>query len=169
MLEMKEYLRRKILMITANLNKLHFLEGWIENDPSVKSKVAFPFYKATGTETISVVYFELEPGYSVGTHQDSAEEVVLVLQGTAEATLGEEKGQLSQGEMALIPEMVPHNVRNIGSDTLKVVGIFSTPSVVSTFEQPIMPINQRTAGAPPIPNDQPMPWNEIFSTFFQPQ
>ncbi|MEH7522690.1 cupin domain-containing protein, partial [Bacillus sp. JJ1503] len=109
------------------------------------------------------VYFEIKPGDSLGTHTDSAEEIILVLEGKAEATVEHEKGEITKGEMALIPHMVPHNIRNIGSETLKVVGFFSSPNVVSTFVEPLMPINQSTVGTPPIESDSPMTWNEIFS------
>ncbi|MEH7122404.1 cupin domain-containing protein [Bacillus sp. JJ1532] len=150
-------------MITANLNSLKLLEGWFENDPTTRQRAAFPLYKSTGTKNLSVVYFEIKPGDSLGTHTDSAEEIILVLEGKAEATVEHEKGEITKGEMALIPHMVPHNIRNIGSETLKVVGFFSSPNVVSTFVEPLMPINQSTVGTPPIESDSPMTWNEIFS------
>lgn len=149
-------------MITSNLNSLKLLECWSENDSNTRQRTAFPLYKSTGTKNLSVVYFELEPGKSLGTHTDSAEEIILVLEGKAEATLDHEKGQLTKGEMALIPTMVPHNVRNIGSETLKVIGIFSSPHVESTFVETLMPINQKVVGTPPINSDHPMTWNEIF-------
>lgn len=150
-------------MITSNLNSLHLLECWFENDSTTRQKTAFPLYKSTGTKNLSVVYFEIEPGNSLGTHTDSAEEIILVLEGKAEATVNDEKGQLSKGEMALIPTNVPHNVRNIGSEMLKVVGFFSSPTVQSTFMETLMPVNQKTVGTPPIESDNPMTWNEIFS------
>lgn len=150
-------------MITSNLNSLRLLECWFENDSTTRQKTAFPLYKSTGTKNLSVVYFEIEPGNSLGTHTDSAEEIILILEGKAEATVGNEKGELSKSEMALIPSMVPHNVRNIGLETLKVIGFFSSPSVESTFVEPLMPINQKAVGTPPIESDNPMTWNEIFS------
>jgi quercetin dioxygenase-like cupin family protein len=150
-------------MITLNLNSLKLLECWFENDPTTRQSAAFPLYKSTGTKNLSVVYFEIAPGNSLGTHTDSAEEIILVLEGRAEATVDHEKGELNKGEMALIPNMVPHNIRNIGSETLKVIGFFSSPTVVSTFVEPLMPINQKAVGTPPIESDSPLTWNEIFS------
>jgi quercetin dioxygenase-like cupin family protein len=145
----------------VNLNELQLLECWYESDPTTRQKAAFPFYKTTGTESLSVVYFEVEPGQNLGTHTDSAEEVVIILEGTAEAEVGEQKGQLSKGQMALIPAMVPHTLRNIGTDTLRVVGFFSSATVVSTFSEPLMPIQQRAVGTPPIETDKPITWNEV--------
>jgi quercetin dioxygenase-like cupin family protein len=34
------------------------------------------------------VYFELEPGKELGAHTDSAEEIVYIIDGTVEATIG---------------------------------------------------------------------------------
>ena len=63
----------------------------------MRIRVNFPFFAATGTESSAVVYFEIEPGHYLGTHTDSAEEIVLILAGTVEASLGEETGVLSAG------------------------------------------------------------------------
>ncbi|CAM4383323.1 cupin domain-containing protein [Paenibacillus alkaliterrae] len=149
-------------MITADLNSINLLEGWFGNDPATRMKSGFPLYKSTGTKELSVVYFEIEPGNSLGTHTDSAEEIILILDGTAEAILDNETGSLGKGQLALIPAMVPHNIRNIGSETLKVVGFFSSPNVVSTFAEPLMPLNEKVVGTPPIESELPLTWNEIF-------
>ncbi|WP_409270337.1 cupin domain-containing protein [Neobacillus sp. SCS-31] len=149
-------------MITANLNSLQLLEGWFRSDPATRQKTAFPLYKSTGTESMSVVYFEIEPGNSLGTHSDSAEEIILILEGEAEASIEEEIALLNKGEMAVIPKMKLHNIRNIGSGPLKVAGFFASALVESTFTEPLMPIVQQTVGTPPVNSPSPMAWNEIF-------
>jgi quercetin dioxygenase-like cupin family protein len=137
-------------MHTADLNKLEMIEAWYEQDPAMRISFKFPFYAATGNESSSVVYFEIEPGHYLGTHTDSAEEIVLVLSGTVEASLGDEAGLLSAGQAVLIPAMVPHGIRNIGDETARCVGFFSAPIVVSNFDQPMMPLGTRTVGTPPV-------------------
>ncbi len=137
-------------MKTANLNNLEMLDAWYEEDPAMRITVNFPFYAATGNENSSVVYFEIEPGCYLGTHTDSAEEIVLLLSGTVEASLGDETGQLSAGQAVLIPEMVPHGVRNIGNETARCVGFFSAAVVESTFDRPMMPFGERKVGTPPV-------------------
>ncbi len=137
-------------MHTTDLNKLEMIEAWYEQDPAMRITFQFPFYAATGNEHSSVVYFEIEPGHYLGTHTDSAEEIVLLLSGTVEASLGDEKGQLSAGQAVLIPAMVPHGVRNIGDETARCVGFYSAAIVESTFEQPILPIGERKVGTPPV-------------------
>ena len=137
-------------MIAERIDQLELLEVWYENDPSMRLKVNFPFFMGTGTKSTAVVYFEIEPGYRLGTHTDSAEEILLILEGEAEVSLGDERGRLSAGEMALVPAMVPHGLRNVGEETVRVVGFFSSNVVVSTFDQPMMPFNQRVVGTLPV-------------------
>ena len=38
-----------------------------------------------------------------------------------------------------VPPMAPHGLRNIGDDVLRILGTFSSSTVVSTFEQPFEP------------------------------
>ena len=104
-------------MQTADLAHLELREAWYDADPAMRIRVTFPFYAATGNASSAVVYFEIEPGHYLGTHTDSAEEIVLILAGSVEARLGDETGQLAAGQAALIPAMVPHGIRNIGPET----------------------------------------------------
>lgn len=144
-------------MITERIDELELLEVWYEDDPTMRLKVNFPFFLGTGTKSTAVVYFEIEPGHRLGTHTDSAEEILLVLEGTAEVSLGDEQGRLSAGEMALVPAMEPHGLRNAGEDTVRVAGFFSSNVVVSTFDQPMMPFGQRVVGTPPVLEEEEIP------------
>jgi quercetin dioxygenase-like cupin family protein len=137
-------------MQTADFNHLALREAWYERDLAMRIRVDFPFYAATGNESSSAVYFEIEPGHYLGTHTDSAEEILLILAGTVEASLAGETGPLSAGQAALIPAMAPHGLRNTGNETAKCVGFFSAAEVVSTFDQPMMPVGQQAVGTPPL-------------------
>ncbi len=137
-------------MISAKISELELLEGSYEDDPTMRVRFNFPFYVGSGTKNTAVVYFEIEPGHRLGTHTDSAEEILLILEGEAEATVGDESGRVSAGEMAVVPAMVPHALRNVGDETVRVVGFFSSNVVASTFDQPIMPVGQRVVGTPPV-------------------
>ena len=144
-------------MIAEKIDELELMEVWYEDDPTMRVKVNFPFFLGTGTKSTAVVYFEIEPGHRLGTHTDSAEEILLVLEGTAEVSLGDEQGRLSAGEMALVPAMEPHGLRNAGEDTVRVAGFFSSNVVVSTFDQPMMPFGQRVVGTPPVLEEEEVP------------
>ena len=77
---------------------------------------------------------------AAGYAQTSTEEIVVVLDGTVEATVGEERGELSAGGAVLIPTMVPHSVRNTGSTRARCIGFFGAAGVVSTFEDTVLPM-----------------------------
>ena len=143
-------------MIAERIDQLELMEVWYEDDPTMRLKVNFPFFLGTGTKSTAVVYFEIEPGHRLATHTDSAEEILLCLEGTAEASVGDEKGRLSAGEMAVVPAMVPHGARNVGEEKLRVVGFFSS-NVVATFDRLLMPFNQRVVGTPPIVAEDEVP------------
>jgi quercetin dioxygenase-like cupin family protein len=137
-------------MVAADLNNLELHEVSYEDDGAMRLMVDFPFYAGTGNQSSSVVYFEIEPGRYLGRHTDSAEEIVLILSGTVEASLGDQTGQLSAGQAVLIPAMVPHGVRNIGDETARCVGFFSAAIVESTFDRPLMPFGTQKVGTPPV-------------------
>jgi len=61
--------------------------------------------------------------------------------GIVEVTVGEEKDQISSGELGVVSVMEPHNFHNIRSDTAKVIGFFSSPTVGITFEKAFLPLN----------------------------
>jgi quercetin dioxygenase-like cupin family protein len=102
-------------------------------------RVSFPLHSATGTASTATVLFELDPGAELGVHTDSAEELLVIVQGTAEASVGDEVGRISKHQVALVPPMAPHGLRNVGDDLLRVLGMFSSSTVVSTFEEPFEP------------------------------
>jgi len=137
-------------MIAEKIDELELMEVWYEDDPTMRIRVNFPFYVGTGTKSTAIVYFEIDPGHKLGTHTDSAEEILLILEGEAEATVGEERSRISAGEMAVVPAMEPHALRNTGDETVRVVGFFSSNVVASNFDRPMMPFGQRAVGTPPV-------------------
>jgi quercetin dioxygenase-like cupin family protein len=102
-------------------------------------RVSFPLHSATGTASTATVLFELDPGAELPVHTDSAEELLIIVQGTAEASVGDEVGRIAAHDVALVPPMAPHGLRNIGDGVLRVLGTFSSSTVVSTFERPFEP------------------------------
>jgi quercetin dioxygenase-like cupin family protein len=134
-------------MLTVDLDRVELQDNSTAGGPI---RVAFPFHSAAGTGSTAAVLFELEPGSALATHTDSAEEVLHVLEGDAEAEIGDELGLLREGELAVVPAMAPHSLRNVGEGTLRVLGIFSSATLVATFEEPLAPGGPQVmvAGAP---------------------
>jgi len=128
-------------MLTAKTTELDLMQVWLDSDPdSARLRVTFPINKWTGSRDSAVVYFEIEPGDRLARHTDSAEEVLYVVSGEAEAEIGDERGRISAGDLAVIPAMVPHGLVNVGDQPVKVVGFFSESEIISTFDEPMQPI-----------------------------
>ena len=126
-------------MRVIDLNAIELMEISSELDPDRELGVTFPQHSATGAASTATVYFELEPGRHVGMHTDSAEELLLILEGEAEATIGDEQAVARAGMLLEVPAMASHDVRNVGSGRLRVLGFFSASTVVATFEVPPVP------------------------------
>jgi quercetin dioxygenase-like cupin family protein len=124
------------MMIRIDLAEIELEDNSTAGGPI---RVGFPFHSNVGTGSSAAVVFELEPGSELATHTDSAEEVLLVLEGEGEARVGDEQERLSAGQLAVVPAMVPHSVANVGSRRLRVLGVFSSSTLVATFEEPLAP------------------------------
>lgn len=128
-------------MLTAKTTHTDLMQVWLDSDPdSARLRVTFPINKWAGSRDSAVVYFEIEPGDRLARHTDSAEEVLYVVSGEAEAEIGDERGRIAAGDLAVIPAMVPHGLVNVGDQTVKVVGFFSESEIISTFDEPMQPI-----------------------------
>jgi quercetin dioxygenase-like cupin family protein len=135
-------------MLALQLAERDLVDITSETDETRRIRVDFPISSLAGAASTAVVYFELEPGEHTGMHTDSAEEVVVILSGRVEAIVGDERGELSAGGIGLVPALVPHDVRNVGEETVRVVGFFSSNVVVSVFDDPLMPAGKRVVGTP---------------------
>jgi quercetin dioxygenase-like cupin family protein len=137
-------------MLHVDTTQLELTEVTWESAPNQRVNVTFPINRFAGSEDSAVVYFEIAPGDRLPLHTDSAEEILYIVSGEAETQLGEERGRVSAGDLVVIPSMVPHGARNIGSQPVKVVGFFSESEITSTFNEPIQPLGtaQVVQGAP---------------------
>ena len=118
------------------MNAIH-LDNYELIDRGPGFRVNFPMHSATGTASTATVLFEIDPGHELAVHRDSAEELLIILQGTGEARVGDEVAQVRPHDMAIVPPMELHGLRNTGDEVLRVLGTFSASTVVSTFETPL--------------------------------
>ena len=123
--------------------------------------VTFPFSSATGAADTAAVYQVYEPGGVLPEHTDSAEEWLLVLEGTVEATVGDETGILEAGQLALVPAIVPHSARNIGDGPARILGFFGASTNVAHFSEELAPgvqtlvVGAKAGVALPVPAPEP--------------
>jgi quercetin dioxygenase-like cupin family protein len=123
---------------------------------------AFPVSSATGTAATAIVYMELEPGGALPEHRDSAEEILVALEGSVEAFVGDERAILSEGQLAVVPAMAPHGLRNTSDRPARVLGFFGGSTNVATFTEQHEPGGWQVfvVGAPmplAVPIEEPVP------------
>ena len=136
-------------MIASNVNELELVQGWVEAEPSTRGRFHFPIHAGVGATSTSAIYFEVEPGNRIPWHLHTAEEILFVVAGEAEGEVGDERGSLSAGGLALVPAGVRHRVTNAGPGTLRVLGFFSSAAVITTLEDEIVPLGTRVLPVPP--------------------
>jgi quercetin dioxygenase-like cupin family protein len=113
-------------------------------------RVAFPITSAEGAAAIATVWMELEPGGVLAEHTDSAEELLFVVEGEVEASVGEERGVMRAGELAVVPSLVPHGLRNLSDRRARILGVFASATNIAVFTEPKGPDGERifVIGAP---------------------
>jgi len=148
-------------MITARIDELALSKGWSELEPDVAFEFGLAVSKANGSASSQVVCVTLDPGKSGGRHRHSAEEILFVLEGTAQLAIGNDWERLSKGDMAVIPAAIAHEPTNVGSERLRYLAIFPSAIVVHTWDAPVGPAGERTFVTPrPKPAAQAASWSD---------
>ena len=95
-------------MLTAKTTELQLMQGWFDSDPEhARVRVAFPINKWAGSRDSAVVYFEVKAGDRLARHTDSAEEILYIVAGEAEAEVGDQRGRLAAGDLAAMHVLRP--------------------------------------------------------------
>ena len=80
--------------------------------------------ESTGSRRLILVRAAMPPGEAHNFHRHPGrEEIIYVLEGTAEQWVGSQKSLLAPGDVALIPVNVPHSTFNAGETTLRFLAI----------------------------------------------
>ena len=141
-------------MQTIDTKQLELADISSPGDGTREVRAAFPIHWQTGSTSTAMVYFELEPGMRLGTHIDSAEELLVVFEGDVQVTVGSESDRLPAGGVAVVPAVQPHDVRNVGSTTARVAGIFGANATVAVFDEPfsVMGMEPTRVNGTPLPD-----------------
>jgi quercetin dioxygenase-like cupin family protein len=86
-------------------------------------------YGGKGADRSAVVYFAVPPGKRLGWHTDTAEETQFILSGSGELLLDEGAKPVRAGDVVVLTIGTGHDLRNTGSEDLRVVGFFAAPQV----------------------------------------
>jgi mannose-6-phosphate isomerase-like protein (cupin superfamily) len=83
-----------------------------------------------GATQQSIWRIEHEPGEDVAKHWHEYEEVIVVLEGEGEATIGDETFPIGPDVSLIVPPYTWHGYRNLGTGYLKVLAIMPHPAAV---------------------------------------
>ena len=88
----------------------------------------------TGAERLCVFEQFCEPGSGAPTHLHNVEEVLTVVDGTAEVWLDGERATLAAGQSAVVPAGRKHGFRNTGPAALHVRATLAAPVFEAWFD-----------------------------------
>jgi quercetin dioxygenase-like cupin family protein len=142
--------------VATRVDAIEMVDTWYEDDPGVRVRFGPAFDAATGASASSTMLLEVPTGHRTPWHTHSAEEVVYVLEGTAEAGIGERRVRLEAGGLALIPSGEPHGLENVGEGPLRFLGFFASAAMVHVFDAPLQPFGTQFF-ATPNPEQLPVP------------
>ena len=130
-------------MFTVQLDDVELEESWIEDQADARWRTATVHGPGTGAGASGSSLLEVPAGCLLARHTDSAEELIVVLAGEGEVTVGEETGRVAAGGMALVPKDVPHEVRNVGGEALRFLALYAESDVTTTYESGVQPGGER--------------------------
>lgn len=119
-------------------NDSELAEAWTEGT-GARWRSATTISPQTGSRESGAFVLELAPGDRLERHTDSAEEVIVVISGEAEVTVGEASGRLGAGGLALVPQDAPHEIRNAGDAPLRFAGIYASATVTTRYDRAVQP------------------------------
>ena len=106
-------------------------------------------YGGSGADRSAVVYFAVPPGKRLGWHTDTAEETQFILSGSGELLLDEGPKPVRAGDVVILTIGTGHDLRNTGTEDLRVVGFFAAPQVEQHWTKEVWePGDLRVTGTP---------------------
>ena len=91
----------------------------------------FLAHQDLGAAGVSLLRNTVEPGIQVPLHQHTAEETMLVLEGTVWVQVGDERTTVGPHHTVIIPAATPHAWGNAGTETATLLWAFGGPDPFS--------------------------------------
>ncbi len=102
--------------------------------------------KNNGPQHLVLVTEELLPGARIRTHKHLAQDEILLIQtGTAHVRLGDQERDVHAGGLVFIPSNTWIGLKNIGSEPISLVGIFSAPGFEDYMRCASVPVSQKAS------------------------
>jgi glyoxylate utilization-related uncharacterized protein len=113
------------------------LEPMISNEDDYRPRsrrglITDPGGPAGAVQDLCLVVEELGMGDRIPLHRHRTDEMILVVEGRAEVTLGEERMEMSTGMTLFVPKGAIHGLRNAGEGVLRIREVF--PSIMIDVE-----------------------------------
>ncbi len=89
-----------------------------------------------GSRQLAVFEQVCDPGIGAPAHVHVVEEVLRVIDGTAEVFVGDERAVLEQGDAITIPAGAVHGFTNAGASPLRVLAILASPIFEAHYIDP---------------------------------
>jgi quercetin dioxygenase-like cupin family protein len=106
-------------------------------------------YGGSKAEQSCTIYFAIPPGDRLGKHVDTAEETQFVLSGEGELLLDDGEKAIGAGDVFVLTEGTSHDLRNTGSEDLRIIAFFSKPQVEQHWDVDTWPPDDtRVTGSP---------------------
>ena len=80
-----------------------------------------------GGVALFIIFVDAEPGRGPSLHKHPYDEVLIIQDGRASATVGDETVEVEAGDVVLIPANVPHALTNSGDGNLRQIDIHASP------------------------------------------
>jgi mannose-6-phosphate isomerase-like protein (cupin superfamily) len=125
-------------MQITHLNTATLTDMWFSNEPSLRMRANVPYWAQGAPETSTVAYTIMGPDTVVLPHKSNTEVLFLILEGSVEVQVGDERGVFSADDLLRIPVGVEYSVRNAG-ETARIVAFFASGETILTFRETVMP------------------------------
>jgi mannose-6-phosphate isomerase-like protein (cupin superfamily) len=80
-----------------------------------------------GGIALCIIFVDAEPGRGPGLHTHPYDEVLIIQEGRASVTVGDEHIEVGAGDIVLIPADTPHAFTNTGDGNLRQIDIHASP------------------------------------------
>ncbi|HEY6271030.1 MAG TPA: cupin domain-containing protein [Terriglobales bacterium] len=100
--------------------------------------------KSNGSQHLVLLTEDMPPGAAIARHKSlEQDEIVLIEKGTIHALLGDQERDLHAGGMVFVPEHTWVSLKNIGTESASIVGIFSAPGFEDHLRCESVPANEK--------------------------
>lgn len=106
-------------------------------------------YGGNGSVNSASIYFAMPVGKRLGRHTDTAEETQVIISGSGDLLLDSGTEPVRAGDVIVLPEGTFHDLKNTGSEDLRVIAVFSSGQVEQHWSTEVwQPGDLKITGSP---------------------